>query len=684
MTRCPLHANRSPRCARGAAWWLALCALAALLAGCGDAPTRVYVAVEADAALAVDGLVVIAGGDDRRPMPYTPRVELQVPAAWADAPHTVTFEGTHAGAVVARGSVTFTARANDAIDVTVELAALGVCDASCELGATRCVSGAKAVERCDVGPDGCPAWRVADVCGGATPFCADGACVASCQDDCTAGATECDGAGGVRACGNHDGDACLEWSATTGCGAELACTGGVCVATVPLTVVKAGAGSGTVTSTPAGIDCGAACTARFLPGTMVTLTATPAMGATFTGWSGGGCAGTGTCTVTLATATTATATFTGACIDDCTAAATTCTSTSSQATCGNFDADPCTEWSPATACGVNQVCAGSACVATAVVAVVKAGTGAGTVTSSPAGIACGSDCSEAFIAGTSVQLMATPAAGSTFAAWSGGGCAGGGACVVTASSATTVTATFTGPCADECTTGASSCPSTSTERTCGDFDADACTEWSAPIACGADEVCAATACVASTCGTRESFSLFEIPDANTGGIVADDSIFVTGFAAGQRLNDITALRAVCVTVEHSFIGDLSVALRCPSGAWLVLAARRTDFGAYSHDLGVPIANDDANPTPGTGWDYCFSPSATNLSWIPFLAAHSVPSSNALPAGTYQSSDEMTALLACPLNGAWTIRFQDHGLEDQGFVFGWSMRFAPSLVPNCSQ
>jgi len=42
----------------------------------------------------------------------------------------------------------------------------------------------------------------------------------------------------------------------------------------------------------------------------VTLTATPASGSTFTGWSGGGCSGTGSCTVTLSAAATVTATFT--------------------------------------------------------------------------------------------------------------------------------------------------------------------------------------------------------------------------------------------------------------------------------------------------------------------------------------------------------------------------------------
>ena len=311
-TRTRSHSRKTPT-PRAAAWWLSLCALVALIAGCADDPTRVYVTVEADAALAVDGLVVIAGPDARRPMPYSPRVELQVPDAWADAPHTVTFEGAHAGDVVARGSVTITARAHEAIDVTVQLAALGQCDATCEPGATRCAGGAEAVEACGVGADGCLIWDAAEVCAGATPFCAAGACVATCQDDCTAGATECDGAGGVRTCGNHDGDACREWSTTTACGTDLACTAGACVATVPLTVMKTGAGSGTVTSNLPGITCGADCTEAYPVGAMLTLTATPDATATFAGWSGGGCSGTGPCTVTLAAATTVRANFSRGC-----------------------------------------------------------------------------------------------------------------------------------------------------------------------------------------------------------------------------------------------------------------------------------------------------------------------------------------------------------------------------------
>src|SRR5207302_1262464 len=114
---------------------------------------------------------------------------------------------------------------------------------------------------------------------------------------------------------------------------------------VGLTVSKVGAGAGTVTSSPAGITCGATCAASFTSGTAVALTAAPAAGSTFGGWSGGGCSGTGACTVTVSAATTVTATFTPQ---------------------------------------------------TFTLTVSNAGTGAGTVTSSPAGITCGATCAASF------------------------------------------------------------------------------------------------------------------------------------------------------------------------------------------------------------------------------------------------------------------------------------------------
>ena len=73
--------------------------------------------------------------------------------------------------------------------------------------------------------------------------------------------------------------------------------------------------------------------------------------------------------------------------------------------------------------------------------VTKNGTGSGTVTSSPAGINCGTDCTEGYTSGTAVTLTVTPDAGSTFTGWSGDlDCSDG---VVTMNANKTCTATFT-------------------------------------------------------------------------------------------------------------------------------------------------------------------------------------------------------------------------------------------------
>lgn len=76
-----------------------------------------------------------------------------------------------------------------------------------------------------------------------------------------------------------------------------------------LTVTKVG--NGTITSMPNGISCGTSCSASFASGNSVNLTATPATGNTFTGWTGA-CSGTGTCTVSMTAARTVGATFAAA------------------------------------------------------------------------------------------------------------------------------------------------------------------------------------------------------------------------------------------------------------------------------------------------------------------------------------------------------------------------------------
>jgi phospholipase C len=96
-------------------------------------------------------------------------------------------------------------------------------------------------------------------------------------------------------------------SGCRGLATETAGGGG---AATQLTVTSTGPGSGTITSSPAGINCPTTCSAKFAAGTQVTLTATPGTSFEFSGWSGA-CSGPGACTVSVNSATTATANFSG-------------------------------------------------------------------------------------------------------------------------------------------------------------------------------------------------------------------------------------------------------------------------------------------------------------------------------------------------------------------------------------
>jgi streptogramin lyase len=144
--------------------------------------------------------------------------------------------------------------------------------------------------------------------------------------------------------------------------------------------------TGTVTSQPAGVNCGSTCIAAFFEGQIVSLTAVAAGNAVFSGWSGA-CSGTGTCEVPMTSARLVTARF------DASATLT-----------------------------VNR-------------------SGQGGVASQPAGIACGAACAANFALDSVAALTARPALASTFLGWAGA-CAGSGNCQVTMDAARAVTATF--------------------------------------------------------------------------------------------------------------------------------------------------------------------------------------------------------------------------------------------------
>jgi len=150
-------------------------------------------------------------------------------------------------------------------------------------------------------------------------------------------------------------------------------------------------GEGTIKSIPAGIDCGNYCSGSYASGTEINLIATPSNGFSFTAWSGSCSGSTNSITVKMDS------------VKSCVA---------------NFTAIP-----------------------TYTLSLVKSGNGI--VTSSPAGVNCGNDCSESYSSGTAVSLIANADSGYYFAGWSGS-CSSGTSSVatVTMDDSKSCTATF--------------------------------------------------------------------------------------------------------------------------------------------------------------------------------------------------------------------------------------------------
>jgi Divergent InlB B-repeat domain len=288
----------------------------------------------------------------------------------------------------------------------------------------------------------------------------------------TGGGIDC----GATCAGDYDDGTVVTLTATAASGFRFAGWSGACsgtstcvvtmsqaravtagfVAVFPLTVSKTGPGA----VTGAGINCGTTCAGDYDDGTLVTLTATPASGSVFTGWSGD-CSGTSTCVVTMSQARTVTAAFVG--VYTLTVAKTgsgtvTGTGIACGATCSaDYDDGTVVTLTAAAATGFRftgwtGACSGtSTCVVTLsqaravtanfvqVFTLTVAKTGSGTVTGS--GIACGATCSADYDDGTLVTLTAAAASGSRFTGWTGA-CSGTSTCDVTMSQARAVTAGF--------------------------------------------------------------------------------------------------------------------------------------------------------------------------------------------------------------------------------------------------
>lgn len=157
-----------------------------------------------------------------------------------------------------------------------------------------------------------------------------------------------------------------------------------------------------------------------------------------------------------------------------------------------------------------------------------------------------------------------------------------------------------------------------------------------------------------------------LPDGD--GDLYTTTIPMSGFSPGFTFSSPADLQDICVTMEHSFLGDLEMWIECPNGTTVTLfdsydigpgLIGGNGFGGGGTFLGEPV--DDVSGTPGNGYEYCFS--EVNNTWSDFATEHaagnfvtlvSPPAPDAgnsmNPGGVYLPEGSYSDLIGCPLNG----------------------------------
>lgn len=175
------------------------------------------------------------------------------------------------------------------------------------------------------------------------------------------------------------------------------------------------------------------------------------------------------------------------------------------------------------------------------------------------------------------------------------------------------------------------------------------------------------------------------------------TIPISGFPAGSTIQNAGDLNEICITMEHSYLGDLEIWLECPNGT-IVGLVNSYNPGALpggtsggNRFLGHPVDDFGGGPA-GIGWEYCFSsvfntigPMTQNLTnTVPVTAIPPLSAGNSMnPNDVYAPETSFAGFAGCPVNGDWTVYVRDNLSVDDGWIFEWGLYFDASYFPGTS-
>jgi len=125
------------------------------------------------------------------------------------------------------------------------------------------------------------------------------------------------------------------------------------------------------------------------------------------------------------------------------------------------------------------------------------------------------------------------------------------------------------------------------------------------------------------------------------GFEFNSSLDFNFFEDDQVLENCEDLYSIDVNMEHSYIGDLDIVITCPDGTEVILL----DFpnGGGGGYLGEPV-DIGGDFTPGVGYDYAWTPQATNGTF-----GDNAIGGSPLPSGNYETTGDLCDLEGWPLN-----------------------------------
>lgn len=179
-----------------------------------------------------------------------------------------------------------------------------------------------------------------------------------------------------------------------------------------------------------------------------------------------------------------------------------------------------------------------------------------------------------------------------------------------------------------------------------------------------------------------------LPDGN--GQLYETTINISGLGSGT-VTQPSDIASICLDIEHSFIGDLEIALTCPNGTMVSLmntysgGGELVTGGCGGGGISLGSDTDTDGGAPGSPVEtYCFS--FVNPDYGTICAnlgnTYTNPYGNtSMLPGTYTPDGNFAALVGCPLDGNWTISVQDNQGIDDGYIFQWGIVFDASLYPN---